>query len=178
MSIDKNLLIDIWLMALLTDRLVGELLDDTPLSADEFAIYGLIVDLAPITAADLVRCTGLSPTTVSGVLGRCEARRELRRVPNPADRRSNLLELTDVGMAVYAKAVPHLGAALADLHHRLGPAMHRIRGTLEELDGALREILDVGERPYELDGADATPLTSDQRIELDRFAEWLRHRDE
>ena len=37
---------------------------------------------------DLVRATVLPPTTLSGILTRCERRGELERVANPADRRS------------------------------------------------------------------------------------------
>jgi hypothetical protein len=76
MSADKNVLIDIWLISLLADRMVAGILEDVSLSVEEFAIYGLISDLAPMTSADLVRATGLSPTTVSSLVRRCEARGE------------------------------------------------------------------------------------------------------
>jgi len=177
MSRDKNTLVDIWLLSLLAERLVDELTKDSPLGVEEFAVYGLIVDLAPVTAADLVRGTGLSPTTLSGILARCEQRGELRRVPNPADRRSSLLELTDAGQVVYLEAVPALMTALSAIDERLGPAVRRVREALEDLDGALRDVLGVGARPYTLESGDTTMLTSEQRIELDRYAEWLIHRD-
>ena len=114
----KNVLVDVWLISTLASSLVEASLTDSPMSADEFAVYGLIVDLGPLTAADLARATGLPPTTLSGVLARCERRGEIERVANPADRRSALLRLTARGVEVYRACVP----ALLDLLARLDAA--------------------------------------------------------
>ena len=186
MSTDKNVLIDIWLMSLLANRMVSEILDGTPLSVDEFAMYGLISDLAPITAADLVRATGLSPTTISSMVRRCEARGELVRTANPDDARSALLELTPDGYAILAETVPRLLEAIEGIRRRLAGQHDRVRDSLRELDSALRAEIGIGERPYTLvsdAGADVSldypgeRLTPVQESETRRFIEWLRSRD-
>lgn len=179
MSREKNVLVDTWLVSLLAERLVSEMLSESPLSPDEFGIYGLIVDLSPITAADLVRATGLSATTLSGILARCERRGELVRVENPEDRRSSLLQLTDHGIEVYLEAIPRLGRALEELAAKLGPSLVISRLALSHLDGALREMMSVPPRPYEVPPElDVPPLLDpEQRAEVDRFIEWILYRD-
>ena len=180
----KNVLVDVWLISTLATSLVDAALAESTMSTDEFALYGLIVDLGPLTAADLARATGLPPTTLSGILARCERRGEVERVANPADRRSALLRLTERGQGVYRDALP----ALLDLLTRLDAATpggnESIRLTLQTLDDALRAVGGTGERPYRLapvrpstvdySGAALTPAPE---FEVRRFIDWVRHRD-
>jgi len=187
MSTDKNVLIDIWLISLLADRMVAEILEGIPLSVDEFAAYGLISDLAPITSADLVRATGLSPTTVSSLVRRCEARGELVRTDNPDDARSALLELTPEGYRLLGMAVPRLLEAIDRIKACLSGRHEEVRESLRDLDSAFRMDLGLGPRPYELsppqdDRAhvvyEGRPLSTDQIAEVRRYIEWVRNRDE
>jgi DNA-binding MarR family transcriptional regulator len=186
MSTDKNVLIDLWLLSFLASRMVSEILDDIPLSVDEFAMYGLISDLAPITSADLVRATGLSPTTVSSLVRRCEARGELKRTDNPEDARSSLLQLTPVGYEVLGRAVPPLLDGIERIERGLGGRHRQTREALRDLDQVIRNELDVGRRPYELDGPPTQessfaytgePLTPEQVDEARQFVDWIRARD-
>ncbi len=181
----KNVLVDVWLISTLATAAVEEALAGSPMSADEFAIYGLVVDLAPVTAADLVRATGLPATTVSGILARCERRGELERVANAADRRSALLQLTERGMTVYRAALPGLLDLLSRLDDATAGGGDEIRQALQVLDDALRTVRGVSGRPYRLPPAgpratidcDGPPLTAAQQREVRRYVDWLRHRD-
>ena len=181
----KNVLVDVWLLSTLAMPAVEEALADSPMSADEFAIYGLVVDLAPVTAADLVRATGLPPTTLSGILARCERRGELERVANAADRRSALLQLTEHGMDVYRAALPGLLDLLSRLDDATAGGSDGIRPALQVLDDALRAVRGVSGRPYRVPPApqrssvdyDGPPLTPAQQREVHRYVDWLRHRD-
>jgi DNA-binding MarR family transcriptional regulator len=166
--------------------MVSEMLDDVPLSVDEFAMYGLISDLAPITSADLVRATGLSPTTVSSLVRRCEARGELIRTDNPEDARSSLLQLTPAGFEVLGRAVPRLLDGIERIERGLRGRYRPVREALRELDEVVRNELGVGPRPYELDGPRAQesslaytgdPLTPQQVDEARQFLDWIRARD-
>jgi len=186
MSTDKNVLIDLWLLSFLATRMVAEILDDIPLSVDEFAMYGLISDLAPITSADLVRATGLSPTTVSSLVRRCEARGELIRTDNPEDARSSLLQLTLAGFEVLGRAVPRLLDGIERIERGLRGRHRHVREALRDLDEVVRNELGVGPRPYELDGPPAKasslaytgePLTPQQEDEARQFLDWIRARD-
>ena len=66
----------------------------------------------PLTLTELATMLGLPLTTASDVVRRLEGRGRMARKPNPADGRSQLLELTPAGDAELA-----LGLA--------GPAAHR-----------------------------------------------------
>jgi DNA-binding MarR family transcriptional regulator len=181
----KNVLVDLWLASTLAVRLVEDLLTDTPLSSDEFALYGLIVDLGPVTASDLARWTGMPLTTLSNLVRRCEARGELTRVANPRDRRSSHLALSDHGMELYRRCVPRLLDALAKLHAELPASEIAVRVALQDLDTGLRAVLGAQPRPYEITSQTrehalaygGQALTPAQRAEALAFIEWLRHRD-
>lgn len=181
----KNILVDVWLASLLGERLVDDLLSGTPLSTDEFALYGLIVDLGPVTATQLSRWTGLPPTTLSTLVRRCEARGELTKVVNPSDRRSSHLALSEHGMALYRGCLVPFVDALAALRAAMPTPEATLRLALADLDQALRTVLAVEPRPYEVDGDPAgqrldyagPPLTPGQRAEALGFLDWIRHRD-
>jgi DNA-binding MarR family transcriptional regulator len=181
----KNVLVDVWLLATLARALVDDALAGSPMSADEFALYGLVVDLGPLTAADLARATGLPSTTLSGILARCERRGELERVPSPTDRRSVLLRLTEQGMAVYQAPLPGLAALLARIDAAVEGSLDDVRQGLQRLDDALRQVRGVEERPYRLAAPDAPAsfdypgmrLTARQQREVLDYVDWIRHRD-
>jgi DNA-binding MarR family transcriptional regulator len=187
MSTDKNIYVDIWLIAQLTSRHVSEMMGDSPLTVDEFALYGLIADLGPLTSSDLVRATGMSPTTLSSLVRRCETRGELERTPNPHDARSMHLSLTPRGYEVYAQVVPSLLEGITALVDELGERHQPTRLTLQELDAALRRLRGIGPRPYRVAKPDhdgntvsytGTALDSDQQREVRAFIDWIRARDD
>lgn len=180
----KNLLADIWLLSSVATALVAEELADSPLSVDEFALYGLVSDLGPVTATQLSQWTGLSPTTLSAMLRRCQARGELARTTNTADRRSTLVELTEQGRTVYEAALPALRAAQQRLAAHLDGPDDGIRVTLQLLDAATRMAMRLPARPYQVslppaapDETGQAPLTAAQLAEVRDFMAWLRHRD-
>ena len=73
------------------------------------------------TVRELVAATGQKPSTLTGVLDRLERRGLIARTPNPADRRSVVIELTENGRAT-ASAVD---AAFAAVEARL-PGAERL----------------------------------------------------
>ncbi|GAA2914459.1 hypothetical protein Acy02nite_33000 [Actinoplanes cyaneus] len=182
----KNVLVDIWLLSSVATALVAEELADSPLSVDEFALYGLVSDLGPVTATQLSQWTGMSPTTLSAMLRRCQARGELARTPNAADRRSTLVELTEQGRAVYDAALPALVIAQQRLAEHLDLPDDDARATLQRVDAAARAALKLPARPYRVSAPQVTTslsaatsgLTTDQEAEVRTFATWLRYRDE
>jgi len=185
MSSPKNLLVDVWLASTLAERLVDDLLAGEPLSSDEFALYGLIADLGPVTTSELARWTGMPVTTLSTLVRRCVARGELTRVPNPDDRRSAHLALSEEGLALYRRCVPPLLDALRDLSARLPAPESTVRLALQDLDTGLRATLGADPRPYAVSATDGEhalgyagrALTAAQRDEALAFLDWIRHRD-
>jgi DNA-binding MarR family transcriptional regulator len=186
MSTEKNIYVDVWLISQLASRHVSEMMGDSPLTVDEFALYGLIADLGPLTSSDLVRATGMSPTTLSGLVRRCESRGEVQRTPNPHDARSMHLSLTPRGYEVYAQMVPSLIEGVTALVDELGQHHQPTRLALQDLDAALRRLRGIGSRPYRVaqpdhDGSSVSytgvALDPDQQREVRSFIDWIRARD-
>ena len=71
----------------------GTLAELSGLSPTEWKALDLIQRLGPVTAGALARESGLAPASVTGLVGRLERKGFARRVPNPEDGRSVLVEM-------------------------------------------------------------------------------------
>ena len=77
------------------------------LSATEEKALDLLDRLGPLTAGELARHSGLAPASVTGLVNRLERKGFARRIPNPDDRRSVLVEV-DLER-LYARVAPLFG---------------------------------------------------------------------
>ncbi len=83
------------------------------LIASEEKALDLLERSGPLTAGELARQTGLAPASVTGLVSRLERKGFARRVPNPDDRRSVLVEV-DVER-LYARVAPLFGDWVSSL---------------------------------------------------------------
>ena len=74
------------------------------LSASEEKALDLLERSGPLTAGELARQSGLAPASVTALINRLEAKGFARRVQNPSDRRSVLVEVDYE--RVYATVAP------------------------------------------------------------------------
>jgi DNA-binding MarR family transcriptional regulator len=74
------------------------------LSASEEKALDLLERSGPLTAGELARQSGLAPASVTGLINRLEQKGFARRIQNPSDRRSILVE-ADVER-MYARVAP------------------------------------------------------------------------
>ena len=74
------------------------------LSASEEKALDLLHRSGPLTAGELARQSGLAPASVTALINRLEAKGFARRVQNPSDRRSVLVEVD--AERVYATVAP------------------------------------------------------------------------
>ena len=72
----------------------------------------------PLTPGRLAVHTGLTTGAVTMVIDRLEERGLARRIPNPADRRSVIVEVLPVGFDVIAPLFEPLARSMAELHQR------------------------------------------------------------
>lgn len=77
------------------------------LNASEEKALDLLERSGPLTAGELARQTGLAPASVTGLITRLEHKGFARRIPNPDDRRSVLVEV-DLER-LYARVAPLFG---------------------------------------------------------------------
>ncbi len=83
----------------------------------------------------------MPPTTLSSYLRRLEARRQIRRRPNPEDGRSSLLEVTKLGDKNVVAAFPALQGSVARVHERLDYSPRELDLALDRLEDSMRAVL-------------------------------------
>lgn len=139
-----GLLFEVFRTNQLTGRLVAEALEPTGMRGDDYAVYSFMLH-GPVTLTRLAEGTGMPLTTTAGYVKRFDDRGHLIRSPNPADRRSQLLSLTDECRswvldvaAIFWKTVSHLEDDLVG---------HNI--DIDALIGELRKLQDGIERTLE-----------------------------
>ncbi len=74
------------------------------LSATEEKALDLLDRFGPLTAGELAKRSGLAPASVTGLINRLERKGFARRIANPSDRRSILVEVD--AERLYAAMVP------------------------------------------------------------------------
>ncbi|MGH1491941.1 MAG: MarR family winged helix-turn-helix transcriptional regulator [Acidimicrobiales bacterium] len=132
-----NVLFDVWLVSRATTALIDDAVKQSGLDADEFGVYSVLAGSDSITPTELARWMAAPTTTVSSYVKRFERRGHLRRVPNPDDGRSYLLELTDDGRQAHRRAGALFLPILNEVDDRLGK---RSAGTHDELRNLHRVV--------------------------------------
>ncbi len=94
----------------------GTLAELSGLSPTEWKALDLIQRLGPMTAGVLARESGLAPASVTGLITRLERKGFARRLPNPADRRSVLVEIVPERLGDGASVFDDFLRSLHDLY--------------------------------------------------------------
>jgi len=180
-----TVLFDIWILSHITTGLLDEVLTGSGLSADDYGLYSLLLGWAPATPGEIAQWSGMRPNTVSVALKRIESRGHLERRPNPVDGRSSIVVLNEQGRTAHANASRGFVKAMKEADTGLGD-VPSVRLVLQRLDGVLRRVAGVGQRPYSVPdtdqqwnlGFDGPPLTDTQEREVRRYVDWVRSTDE
>ena len=137
----RNVFFRLFILGQLADDLLGRAMVDLPLNPNDFAVQSAIRAFQPITPTRLSALLGMPPTTLSSYLRRLEARRQIRRLPNPDDGRSTLLEMTKIGRRNVVAAFPALQGSVARVHERLDYSPRELDLALDRLEDAMRAVL-------------------------------------
>ena len=185
-----SLLFDVWLLNGLSAGYLDRVLAGTGLTGDDFGMYALLIRFGPATPTQLQRWTGQRLTTISAHLKRIDQRGHLQRNPNPDDRRSQLVGLSDLGEKAYAEATEPFLEAMHDLHRRFAHGTLRERLVLQDLDAVLRDVTGMASRPYQVTSREKTaaalngphslsytgaPLTAAQEQQVRLYLDFVRH---
>lgn len=102
------------------ERLVGAELAEVDAHRWHYAVLATLADHGPASQAGLGARTGIHASDLVGLIGELAGRGEVNRAPDPADRRRNVVDLTDAGRqrlrrldAVLARAQDELLAPLS-----------------------------------------------------------------
>jgi DNA-binding MarR family transcriptional regulator len=110
----------------------------TGIAPNEYAVLSAIGVLRSVSPTELAAVLRVPPTSISRHVARLVEAGLAVRSPNPADRRSYLLELTDDGRRVTRTIAPRIRDLLARLGARAD--VDAIEAALVELEEAARAV--------------------------------------
>ena len=125
----------------LIDLLVRQESEARGIQAFSLGLLYFIDAAGALTPTELAVETGLPPTTLRRWLDELERRGQIRRRPNPADRRSVTVSLTAKGKRAKANGEPALRGAVEAIEERLDWKLGDVARYLEELKRALHQAL-------------------------------------
>jgi DNA-binding MarR family transcriptional regulator len=125
--------------------LLAQTMRDAPLKPGEFAVYSALRLEQPVTPTRLASVLGMPATTLSSALRKMTEAGHLARLPNPADGRSALVELTTAGVAVTVGCFPAFRTAIDAFREQLTEEFVTEHDLLRVLEGASRAIAAASE---------------------------------
>jgi DNA-binding MarR family transcriptional regulator len=123
--------------------IVGRAVEGSGLSGEEYGVLSGIAGLQPVAPSELASALGMPPTTISVYAARFLERRIVRRLPNPRDGRSYLLELTEEGLDVIRYVAPRLRTYAETFIASSEVSFDELMRALGAIDRAGRHALDA-----------------------------------
>ena len=124
-------------------QLVQRHLDPVGIPAYLLALVTHVRDHQPVTPSGIAAASGVPLTTLRDNIQRLVDRGLARRIPNPDDARSYLLELTPEGLALTKAADPALAGAYDAVEERLPRPLADYERMVDELNAALAGALEA-----------------------------------
>lgn len=112
---DLKLFIGFSRMLLHVDRKTSKVFRDADLTKGQFAVLEVLHTKGRLSASQIRKLILMTPGNLPVILKNLEAEDYIRRLPNPADGRSSLLELTDRGEKKLLEVFPKNQEVIEDL---------------------------------------------------------------
>jgi len=137
-----TILLDLFRTNQFRERLIATALQGLELPPEDYPFYVLVGAEGPWTPTALAGRMAMPLSTVLFRVKRLEQRGHAERVPNPDDRRSYLVSLTDEGQKLLRQARPRFRAYAEAVEAQLGnERVGGLRGGLTELREAIEAQL-------------------------------------
>lgn len=131
-----------FVLSQLTGTLLDSVIEGSGLTGREFAVASWLAIVQPVTPSDLAADLGLAPTTLSALIERLVRKRQVRRVRNPADGRSYLLELTARGTETNTRNGRRFREVMGRLRANLEGDHEEILAQMRLLEDAMRKTIE------------------------------------
>jgi DNA-binding MarR family transcriptional regulator len=137
-----TILLDLFRTNQVRERLIAAALEGLELPPEDYPFYVLVGAEGPWTPTALSARMAMPLSTVLFRVKRLEKRGHAERIPNPDDRRSYLVSLTDEGQGLLRQARPRFRAYAEAVEAQLGgERVDGLRGGLTELREAIQAQL-------------------------------------
>jgi DNA-binding MarR family transcriptional regulator len=138
-----TILLDLFLTNQRRKQMIEAALAQSEMPGEDYPLYVLVGAEGPWTPTGLAKRLEMPLSTMLFRLRRLERRGHAERVPNPDDRRSYLIRLTDEGNRLLAEARPAFRDYAGAVEARLGSdPIGALRAGLEQLRDAISAELD------------------------------------
>lgn len=105
-----------------------------------FAILSLIAVHEPVTPSQLGEESGVRPTTLRDMVRELTEAGHVRRLDNPADKRSHFLAMTPAGKRFLRQADGVVREVESELERELGDSLEELRPPLRRLRQAAQSV--------------------------------------
>ena len=139
---DDRLLLKVAATSQYVVRVLERQLEPTGIAPSQLALVTHIRHHQPVTPTAVSAASGIPSTTLRDAIQRLVERRLVRRIRNPTDGRSYLLELTSRGELMVRAADPALAEAYGTLERLLPRRLAHYEQALDELNTALAHAVD------------------------------------
>ena len=136
-----SILLKAWTAAQRVNLLITRTLHANAAWTPHYALLSMVAILEPVTPTELAHQMGLRPTTASDYVEQLVELGHVRREPNPDDRRSYLLTVTDKGWEAFHHANEPAREVLTLVEENLGRPLEEIEQVVDELIIALEAAL-------------------------------------
>ncbi len=119
--------------------LLGDVMVDSPLRPEEYALYSVVLEMGPLTPTATASVMGMPVTTVLDHVRLMAKRGHISQDPNPADGRSYLIALTQAGLEAQR-------AAGTSFNQALGLMVESLDADPDDISSALRELSEALDR--------------------------------
>jgi len=140
-TVKPGLLLQPYILTRLSAQLLEGVVEGLGFGENEYAVVSWLNICDQATPTELAADLGMKPTTLSTVIERIVGKGFARRVRNPEDGRSYLLELTPKGKATNARAAARFDEMMARLLGNLAGERETILEHMRVLEDAMRRSL-------------------------------------
>ena len=138
----ETILLDLFRTNQVRERLIEAAMEGLELPPEDYPFYVLVGAEGPWTPTAFAARVEMPLSTVLFRMGRLEKRGHAERIPNPDDRRSYLLRLTDDGQRILRQARPRFRSYAESVETALGSQqVDGLRQGLNELRAAMESEL-------------------------------------
>ena len=141
-KVQPGLFLQPFVVTQLSGAVIIDVVEGSEVTATEYALTSWLNIVGDATPTELAHDLGLSPTTVSAMIDRLVGKKQVRRVRNPDDGRSYLLELTEAGKRTNARNSRRLSEAIEALRRHLEGDPDEILAAMRLLEDGLRKMLE------------------------------------
>jgi DNA-binding MarR family transcriptional regulator len=137
-----NVALDLFVLSQHLGELLDKALGESGLSPAQYAVYSQVASGSSSPKA-LLKALGLKPATLSGYLNAMQARGDLARAADPADRRAHVVSLTASGARRHVAARQAFRRVLDAVNEQLGGprVTPQVRAELFRIDHAITTVL-------------------------------------